>query len=259
MLLTLMSYNIKSGLWTERGLDAVAEVIASVNPDIVALQEVDRDIDRSGSIDQPASLGRRLGHHAVFAAAVGGADVGAEGGDYGIAILSRFPIIEHEKLLLFRPDYPAGQRPPWYAEQRCVLGCALDCGGTTVDVFCTHFGLTAEQRLEQAREVAAFVASWHPGRPAVLMGDFNALPDHPEIAFLRGTLTDVFQQCGITGDKRRTFPSGEPGADAEGPWTGGLDYVFLSQHFGDAEIEVLREATPASDHAPVVARVELHP
>ena len=141
MHLTLMSYNIKSCTWTPRGLDVIAEVIASVDPDVVALQEVDRDIDRSGRVDQARELGARLGYEAVYAAAVQGKDFGSGQGEYGNALLSRLPVRAHEKRLL-----PC---PPGH-EQRCVLGCVLEHPAGLLNVFCTHFGLTAEQRRRQA-------------------------------------------------------------------------------------------------------------
>lgn len=257
MQLSLMSYNIKSGLWTGRGLEAVAEVIAGAKPDVVALQEVDRHMERSGGIDQANWLGERLGYQAVFAAATSGADFGSARGEYGIAVLSRRPIREHERRLLYRPSYPEAAEMAWASEQRCILGCAVEFEGTLLDIFCTHFGLTADQRLRQAREAADFVTGWHPGRPAVLMGDFNALPDDPEIGILRSALIDLFQQCGLTGDERLTFPSGSLGSRTEDGWAGGIDYVFLTSHFDQGKVEVIRETSPASDHAPVVARVAL--
>ena len=259
MQLTLMTYNIKVGSWTDRGLEAVAEVIEATAPDIVALQEVDRDMPRTGRVDQAAWLGQRLGYHAVFGPATGGATFRESTGQYGIAMLSRGPIVEHERRLLYHQPLPVEQRPPRYhIEQRAILGCAVDLHGIIVDTFCTHFDLTQDQRLHQAQEVADFCTSWHPGRPAVLMGDFNALPDDPEIATIRAVLTDVFQERGVTGDERLTFPSGPLGSRADNGWAGGIDYVFLSSHFQPLEIEVIRETSPASDHAPVIARVVLN-
>ena len=136
MDLTLMSYNIKVGSWTAGGLEAVAAVIAGVNPDIVALQEVDRGMARTGHVDQAAWLSERLGYHAVFAPASGGAAFGVEYGEYGIAMLSRRPIMEHDRRLLYHRPLPPEQRPARYhAEQRVVLGCAVEIDVTLLDVF----------------------------------------------------------------------------------------------------------------------------
>jgi endonuclease/exonuclease/phosphatase family metal-dependent hydrolase len=258
MNLTLMSYNIKVGTWTDDGLGAVADVIAHVNPDVVALQEVDRGMPRTGKVDQAAWLGERLGMQAVYAPATGGATFNVAEGEYGIALLSRWPVVEHERRLLFNQPLPLEQRPPrYYVEQRAVLGCAIDIRGVLIDVFCTHFDLTQDQRIPQAREVAEFCAEWHPNRPVVLMGDLNAFPDAPEVATLRAGLVDMFHHLGVEGDERLTFPSGPLGSRTDDGWSGAIDYIFVSEHFRPRRIDVIREATPASDHAPVVAVVEL--
>lgn len=257
MQITVMSYNIKGGLWKQDGLEAVAQVIEHARPEIVALQEVDRNMPRSGGVDQPAWLAGRLGYHAVFACATPGEEWDIPGGEYGIAILSHWPISAHDRRLLFRPGAPqVGQRAS-YAEQRAVLGAAVETPGGMIDVFCTHLGLTPDQRLIQAAEVAGFCRDWHRGRPHVLMGDFNASPDTPEIATLRGTLIDVFERHGVVGDERLTFPSGPLGARTPDGWAGSIDYIFVSSGVRPLQIDVVRETEPASDHAPVVATLEL--
>ena len=258
MQLTVMSYNIKVGEWTNRGLDAVAEVIEAAAPDVVALQEVDRGMNRTGGVDQAAWLGQRLGYHALFVPATDGATFGDAQGEYGVGMLSRWPIVEHDRRLLYHRPLPEDQRPPGYSiEQRVILGCSVSIEETLIDIFCTHWDLTQDQRIPQAREVAAFCTTWHPGRPVVLMGDLNALPDAEEIATLRAVLTDVFEERGVRGDERLTCPSGPPGSRTENGWAGAIDYVFVSPHWRSTAIDILREATPASDHAPVVARLEL--
>ena len=257
MRLTVMSYNIKSGQWTPDGLAAIARVIEDVRPDIVALQEVDRHLSRTGAVDQAAWLGDRLGYEAVFGSAMDARAWGQASGEYGLAILSRRSILASERRLLFRPDSAPGQPLTGAAEQRIMLACAVDHAGTPINVICTHFGLTAEQRLVQAREVAAFATSWHAERPVVLMGDFNAVPESPEIATLRAALADVFDDHQVTGDARLTFPSGPLGSRTDDGWSGAIDYVFVSSHFHSVGIDVIRETGPASDHAPVVAMLEL--
>ncbi len=257
MRLTVMSYNIKAGLWTEDGLDAVARVIEQARPDIVALQEVDRHMERSSNVDQASWLGERLGLHAVFACVMPGETFGMPGGEYGIAILSRWPIVEHERKLLHRPTAQSGAVSDSRPEQRVALGAAVDIDGQLVDVVCTHLGLSEDERLRQAEDVMGFCTAWHPGRSLILMGDFNAFPDAREIATVRETLVDVFQQHPVAGDERLTFPSGPLGSRAENGWAGAIDYVFVSSQIHPSHIEVLREPAPASDHAPVVAILDL--
>lgn len=258
MELTVMSYNIKVGSWTGGGLEAVAAVIAEANPDVVALQEVDRGIKRTQYVDQATWLGERLGYQSVFGPATGGAAFGVDAGEYGIAMLSRWPIVEHERRLLYHQPLPSEQRPAgYYAEQRAMLGCAIDINGTLIDVVCTHFDLTEDQRIHQAAEVAEFATGWHTARPVILMGDFNADPDSNEIGIIRKALRDVFHEQGINGDTRITFPSGLLGSWTADDWSGAIDFVFVSPEVQVRDITVIRETTPASDHAPVIARLQI--
>ncbi|MEX2025646.1 MAG: endonuclease/exonuclease/phosphatase family protein, partial [Pirellulaceae bacterium] len=61
--LRVLTYNIHHGEGIDGKLDLprIARVIESVDPDLVALQEVDRRVERTGSVDQPAELARLTG------------------------------------------------------------------------------------------------------------------------------------------------------------------------------------------------------
>ena len=86
--LKILSYNIKHG----RGMDGkvdlprIAKVVRSLSPDLVALQEIDRNCTRSGSIDLTAELGAMLGMEGRF-----GKFMDYQGGEYGLAVLSVLP------------------------------------------------------------------------------------------------------------------------------------------------------------------------
>ncbi|MEZ6125818.1 MAG: endonuclease/exonuclease/phosphatase family protein [Planctomycetaceae bacterium] len=95
--LRVLSYNIHHGEGVDRKLDLqrIADVILSVRPDLVALQEVDRNATRTGGVDQPAELARLTRMHVVF-----GANIELQGGHYGNAVLSRHPIARLRNHLL---------------------------------------------------------------------------------------------------------------------------------------------------------------
>jgi endonuclease/exonuclease/phosphatase family metal-dependent hydrolase len=86
---TVLVYNIHAGTDTARqsNLARVAELVRRTGADLVLLQEVDRNTQRSGPTDQPAVLARLTGYSVAF-----GRTIGFQGGDYGIALLSRWPI-----------------------------------------------------------------------------------------------------------------------------------------------------------------------
>ena len=69
--LKVMSYSIRhgKGLDGKASLSRIAEVITKAQPDIVALQGVDRFMPRSGFRDQLKRLAKLLGMHACFSLA----------------------------------------------------------------------------------------------------------------------------------------------------------------------------------------------
>ncbi|MBM4380068.1 MAG: endonuclease/exonuclease/phosphatase family protein [Deltaproteobacteria bacterium] len=85
--LRVMTFNIQSA---RHGLDAVAGLIQEAHPEVVALPEVDRFSERSGGVDQVEALARRTGlpHTRFFRT------TSLHGGDYGLAVLSRYPVVD---------------------------------------------------------------------------------------------------------------------------------------------------------------------
>src|SRR3954468_2494324 len=85
----VLSYNIHHGEGVDGKLDLerIAAVINAVEPDLVALQEVDQRVARTRLIDEPADLARLTKMHVAF-----GANLALQGGHYGNAVLSRWPI-----------------------------------------------------------------------------------------------------------------------------------------------------------------------
>ena len=86
--LVVLTYNIRHGLGSDNVVDIsrAADFINTINPDIVALQEVDKNVLRSGVVDQPAVLANLTGMSVEF-----GKGIDYEGGEYGDAILIKHP------------------------------------------------------------------------------------------------------------------------------------------------------------------------
>jgi endonuclease/exonuclease/phosphatase family metal-dependent hydrolase len=146
-------------------LERTAAVINSVRPDLVALQEVDSGTERTNRVDQPAELARRTGLTAVF-----GDNIPYQGGRYGNAVLSRFPILRHENHPL--PSHYKG-------EQRGVLEVEIELpNGQPLLFFATHFDYRRyydRERLDSAHTVNDLIAT-RPVALALLAGDLNARP-----------------------------------------------------------------------------------
>ncbi len=232
--LRAMTFNIQSGL---HGLDRVAEVIRKAAPDIVALQEVDRGTHRANGLDQARELAKRTGleHSAHFAT------TRMAGGDYGVALVSRFPIRSTRFFTL-----PTPRR----LEPRGVAHAVLDMDGHEISVYVTHLSHQPRRsplRFDQARFIARLVQE--DPRPILLMGDLNDTPDSPALLHLKRRLADAFADKGRGPAETYPLPFLLPDLR--------LDYVLSSPELAPRDVYVLREV--ASDHYPVIADFALPP
>ena len=232
--LRVMTFNIQSG---RHGLERIAEVIRRANPDVVALQEVDKGTWRSRGVNQAEELAKLTGleHHAYFRA------TRLLGGEYGLAVISRFPVVDARRLALPTPRMD---------ESRAVARAVLDVAGTEVSVYVTHLSHLPQRssvRVEQAQAILRLVRS--DPRPALLMGDLNDAPESPAVLLLRRHLPCVFNRAGE--GVATTYPLPFPFSDLR------LDYVLASEDFTPKRAFVVRER--ASDHYPIVADLDLLP
>lgn len=225
-VLRLMTFNIKHGELSS--LESIADVVLSEKADIVGLQEVDVDAGRSGNVDQPHRLGQLTGMANLFRSALTLSD----GGLYGLAVLSRYPIVISDKISLTSSG-----------EQRIFVTVDIDVQGTTVPFGMTHLGLTASERTTQVSEILAVLGS----KPlAVLVGDMNAKPSETAMQQLGAKLTDAWVTAGV-GDGF-TIPSDVPDRR--------IDYIWLGKAWAPA-IEAHVPVTQSSDHRPVVVTVPM--
>ena len=233
--LRVLCYNIHHAAGVDGKLDVprIARVIQSVKPDLVALQEVDRNTTRTGKVDQTAELARLTRMNHVF-----GANIAFQGGQYGNAILSRFPITEHRNHLL--PNVDDG-------EQRGVLAAIVQVSkGRSLRLLATHF----DHRRPDAERLASAIfvnklAAKPPGMPAIFAGDLNDVPDSRSLQEIDGVWTRTNARMIMP-----TIPVGKPARQ--------IDYIFVrpKARWTLVETRVLDEAV-ASDHRAIFAIVEL--
>lgn len=235
--LRVLSYNIHHAEGTDRKLDLerIAGVIRSVSPDLVALQEVDRAVKRSGSIDQPAELARLTEMQVAF-----GQNIELQGGGYGNAILSRHPISRHQNHPL--PNFEHG-------EQRGLIEAEITVPGMNAPLlfFATHLDHRSDdrERLASAAAINELIGN-RPDQPAILAGDLNDGPDS-------ATLHRFQLRWTRANDRPQpTIPVIKP--------TRQIDFVLVrpQARWKTIEVRVLDEPV-ASDHLPIFAVLELLP
>ena len=233
MKLTAMTYNIFSGrnLQRDLNLEHAATVIRKVQPDFVSLNEVRSHTSDIGPVDQANELGRLTGYYPVFAKTI---DV--LGGEYGIAFLSRLPVLETQITHIPDPE----RTGDYYYEHRCILRCVLKAGEKQITVFTTHFGLAPSEQ-ENAVQTALELLKAETN-PVLFMGDLNAEPDAPEMVPLFAALQDTCKDKAFL-----TFPSDHP--------TIKIDHILFRGEWN--LLDVYSIDTQNSDHRPLIATMEL--
>ncbi len=171
----IVSYNIR---W--RGGDDLKRLIETLRADkeiggahVIGLQEVDRDRRRSGGVNAARLMADALGMNYAWAAppSDGKKNDDREAGEdeTGVAILSRFPLTDAERLVL--PHHGPGCR------RRAGIGATVGVGGQKIRVYSLH----AETRVEIAKKTEQWRAPLDSlaRRPditrAVVLGDFNSI------------------------------------------------------------------------------------
>lgn len=234
----VMSYNIHHGRGMDDVLDLqrIGDVILQSEAELIGLQEVDRHYAaRSNFEDQAKWLAEYVGMNYVYAANL---DLDPAGGrdqrrQYGVAILSKYPIVDSNHYLLSS----FGQ------EQRGLLEATVEVEeGVNIHFYTTHLGLTPEQREAQAKEIMELTQS--ATMPKILVGDFNARSVSPEMRTLLAAYSDAFADKLLAATSNSKYPVRR------------IDYILV-----DAKLVRFKNAkvirTQASDHLPIVTDVEV--
>ncbi|KAA5541938.1 metallophosphoesterase [Roseiconus nitratireducens] len=231
--LRAVSYNIKHGLGMDGKLDLkrTGSVLDELEADVVALQEVDRGVNRSGSVDQPEELAKQLKMHAAF-----GSFMELQGGQYGLAILSRHPIVREHVIRL-----PRGNEP------RVALAVEVRLpNAAPLMVVNLHFDWVSDDsfRFDQARALNEYLATLKI--PYLLMGDFNDVPESRTLKLFSENSLEVAKPA----EDRFTFSSVDPKKE--------IDFLFVhpKSNWTVERVRVIDEAL-ASDHRPVAATLTI--
>jgi endonuclease/exonuclease/phosphatase family metal-dependent hydrolase len=228
------TYNIHRG----RGMDGrtrlerIAGVLAAIDADIVALQEV---IGASPlKPGQAAELGAALGMGWVMAPTRH-----LRTALFGNVVLSKFPMRHHVQHDL-----------TWKTcEHRSVQRVDLAIDDDTLHFYNVHLGTSLLERRNQAAKLASVVHDRRVVGPKIVLGDFNE--------WARGIAKDILAERLQSIDlskhlkRARTYPTFFPVLH--------LDHIYY-----EGKVEVLKVSMPrdrmtlmASDHLPLVADLKI--
>ncbi len=213
----ILTYNVRNcvGMDEKTDYNRVAEVIKAIQPDFVALQELDSVTTRSNKVDVLKILAERCGMNYIY-----GGSIPYRGGKYGVGILSNKTFVSTSFCSL-----------PGREEKRGLLTAEFE----NLILFCSHFSLTEADRVASVELISKKAARF--GKRVFLAGDLNAAPKSEPINLLTKSWINLSGQ-------NPSYPSSAP--------TECIDYIWgiKGSSYKTIKQEVVPEKT-ASDHRPV--------
>ncbi|MEI5983877.1 MULTISPECIES: endonuclease/exonuclease/phosphatase family protein [Sphingobacterium] len=239
IIVKTMTYNIfgaRSGGIPD--LKVIAEVIKKADPDLVALQEVDKNSDRNKhNGDIAKALGEMTGMDYHFVKAI---DIA--GGEYGDAVLSKLPVKE-------KKGFNLEVDPALGGERRSVARMLVEKDGKEFYFISTHFDHLSDERnrIKQANDFNALCKTF--GKPMIVGSDFNALPTSNTMNILKTYFT---VGCLNGNCSQFTFPTPTPNRT--------IDYLIYQplNAFTPQMYSVFTWANKESDHYPVIANFKIN-
>lgn len=191
----LASFNVLHGRSLADGqvsTERLVEACASLDADVLALQEIDRDQARSGCVDQTAAVAGAMGAGhwrfepalvgepgATWRAAEEGDDPASNDAGYGVGLVSKLPVrawhvVRLRAAKVRAPVAVPGGRGRFILlpdETRVALAAEVETSTGPLVVATTHLSFVPGWNLAQLRKVTGALASL--GLPCVLLGDLN--------------------------------------------------------------------------------------
>lgn len=231
----VMTYNIHVGVGMDKKLDLarIAGVINAQHPDLVGLQEVDRGVERTQRIDEIAEIARMTKMDYAFAF-----NLRYQGGQYGVAILSRLPIMATDHRLY---------KNTREAERRGFIRAEVLAYGRRLNFATTHLDYQYEDgrvfEMQQLLDALKDVKG-----PLIVVGDFNDVPLGEAYQMTRGEFGDAWLESRASTEGL-SYPADKPAKR--------IDYILLrsTDHLRTKRAWIVN--TLASDHVPVIADLEI--
>lgn len=233
MIIKVVSWNI----WFGKYYHEIAHYLKNRESDVIALQEVIQDLDGKHNIAE--NLAKELGYHWKYEETL---QMEYEGKtvSWGNAILSKYPIHQTQLHELSSDD-----------NRRTALQATIEIGDEQVTIISTHLIHTHQKPSKLQETQAQNLLSIIPNTKAIVMGDFNALPDSNAVKIMSDVLRNVDSQLDPSWCM---YIEGCPVCKID-ELVYRLDYMFATR---DIKVHSYQtDYSKGSDHLPIAATLEL--
>lgn len=225
--LTIMAYGIGSG---NKDMNSLSADIKTYNPDLLVVREIDKNTSRSGPADLPAILADMINMpNYTFANALN-----YQGGEYGTAIYSKFPINKSSTTML-----------PTSANEKGPLATInVQINDEQQLVFAgTHLNANKSKRSTQIPVLADSMNNITE-LPVILAGNFNAEPIVGDS--YRALIPPFDTPCSTCPPN---FPANNPSTHS--------DFILFKPAEKFEVIEYVVGSTAVGRHLPVILKIRL--
>jgi len=226
--LKVVSYNIRhaEGMDGKINTKRITDLLTKTEADLISLQEVDKGCTRSEKRDIVKEIATQLNMFYAF-----GKFMDHDGGEYGMAVLSRFPITK-----TIRHQLPKGTEP------RCALEIRVQTDAFKSPL--SFIGIHNEWKINKVRslQIKTLITSLKDYKhPIILSGDFNGQPTDPSLKLLIDDKWHILDKKGA-----KTWPSQNPRVE--------IDFIMTKQLPSFSVEHYVIEDTETSDHRPIYAK-----
>lgn len=243
---TVATYNMAAGTGMDGAydLDRIADTISETDADIIGLQEVDVHWGSRSQYENTIEiLAEKLDMHYFFAPIYSYEPVedGAPRREYGVGLLSKYPILHAENREITRLSTQDADPVPTLMPG--FLEAEIDINGENVWFYVTHLDYRGDPTIREM-QIDDMFEVMSLDRPNLLLGDLNARPDAEELEPLFNWFDDAWEQNEEPG---YTFPADSPDRR--------IDYILTSPRMKVNAAQITHST--ASDHLPVTAEITL--
>ncbi|MCH5519848.1 endonuclease/exonuclease/phosphatase family protein [Pseudomonas syringae] len=237
-----MNMHMGFGIFNRRFiLPELREAVRTVSADIVFLQEVhgEQQIHARKVKDWPTISQYEFLADSMWSDFAYGRNAVYPDGDHGNALLSKYPIIQHENLDISIHG----------TEQRGLLHCILEVPHAgRVHAVCVHLGLRESHRRQQLKLLNELMARIPEGEPVIVAGDFNDWRRRADASLQGSGLHEVFVER--FGAPAKSFPARWPLLC--------LDRIYVRNATSHRpKVLSSRPWSHLSDHAPLAVELTL--